>query len=83
MNDTLLKHPNSSVWLGFLECVLLSGNAFAFHTEPALAKFLRHAVLSKHWGPVSTALEQAEHTQLSKAVQEFIEVAIPHAHYSD
>lgn len=81
VNDTLIKYPHASVWLGFLECILLSRDAYAFHIEPALAKFLKHAVLSEHWGPVSTALEQAEHKQLLRAVQEFIEVAIPHAHY--
>jgi len=80
VDDTLIAYPHASVWLGFLECVLLSRDAFAFHIEPALAKFLRHAVLSKHWGPVSTALEQTGHKQLLSAVQTFIEVAIPRAH---
>ena len=75
--QTLIEYPHPSVWLGLLECVLLSKDAFAFHIEPAMASFLSHAVMSKHWGEVSSALAQDEHAQLSKAVEEFVSVAIP------
>lgn len=81
VEGTLIAFPNASVWLGFLECVLLSKDGFIFHIEPALVRFLRHAVLSKHWGQVSTALEQPEHAQLSDAVQEWISVVIVDAPY--
>jgi len=77
VQETLIPYPNASVWVGFLECVLLSRDSFAFHAEPEMSSFLRHAVLAKEWGEVSTALEQPEHAQLLSAVKEFISVAIP------
>lgn len=77
VQETLIPHPNASVWVGFLECVLLSRDSFAFHDAPEMASFLRHAVLAKEWGEVSAALEQSEHAQLLSAVKEFISVAIP------
>ncbi len=79
VQETLIPYPNASVWVGFLECVLLSKDSFAFHVEPAMSSFLRHAVLAKEWGEVSTSLEQTEHAQLLGAVKEFISVAIPKA----
>jgi hypothetical protein len=77
VQETLIPHPNASVWIGFLECVLLSRHSFAFHDAPEMSSFLRHAVLAKEWGEVSTSLEQPEHEQLLSAVKEFISVAIP------
>jgi len=77
VQETLIPHPNASIWVGFLECVLLSRDSFAFHIEPEMSSFLRHAVLAKEWGEVSSALEQPEHAQLLGAVKEFISVAIP------
>ena len=77
VDEILVPHPNSSVWLGFLECVLMSRDAFAFHIEPAMSSFLRKALLSKYWGEISTALEQPEHSGLRASFQDFIEAAIP------
>lgn len=77
VEETLLPHPHPSVWLGFLECVLLSADAFAFHMESSMAKFLRAAVMSEHWSEISKALNEPEHHQLKGAVQDFIEAAIP------
>ncbi len=80
IDETLLPYPDSSVWLGFLECVLLSKDAFAFHVEPAITNFLRVAILSKEWGEISKALEQKGHRKLLAAVKVFIQVAIPYIH---
>jgi hypothetical protein len=77
VEETLIPFPNPSLWLGFLECVLLSMDAISFYLEPALAKFLRHAVRSKHWGDLSSALDKPEHAQLSDAFQQFTAAAIP------
>lgn len=77
IRDTLIPQPNSAVWLGFLESVLLSRDAFAFQNEPSMAQFLSVAVLSPAWGEVSTALHGKEHQQLLDAVREFLEHAIP------
>lgn len=75
--DTLIPRPNSVVWLGFLEAVLLSQDAFAFHAEPSMAQFMRVAVLSPAWSEVSTALHGKEHAQLLMRVREFLEHAMP------
>jgi hypothetical protein len=77
VDQVLIPHPNSTVWLGFLECVLLSKDAFAFHAESSLADFFKYAALTKCWGEVSTALERPEHAQLKGATQEFVNSVIP------
>lgn len=77
VNETLLSHPNSTVWLGFLECVLLSRDAFAFHEDHSMKEFFRYAVLSKCWAEVSVALEQPEHHRLRSATEEFIGTVVP------
>lgn len=79
VQDTLIPHPNASVWLGFLECVLFSKDAFAFHIEPTMSSFLGNAILAKQWSEMSTSLDQPEHAQLAKEVQDFIRVVIPNA----
>src|SRR5690606_11345555 len=81
LQETLLPYPNPSVWLGFLECVLLSKDHNLFFDDSSMTSFLKRAVLSKAWGEILSSLEQSEHAQLLQRVQEFISVAIPEAQY--
>lgn len=76
VEDTLIKYPHESIWLGFLEMVLLSRDAFAFQTEESVLTFLRVALLSPKWGEICLALKRKENLQLYHAVKELIDVAI-------
>ena len=79
VNKTLMPYPHAAVWLGFLECVLLSTDGFAFYNEPSMSVFLRKAILAKQWSELSAAFELPEHSQLKTAVENFALVAIPSA----
>ncbi len=76
VQGTLIKYPHESVWLGFLEMILLSREAFAFQKEKSVLTFLLVALLSPKWGNICSVLERAENSQLSHAVKELINVAI-------
>ncbi|HEX7047906.1 MAG TPA: hypothetical protein VF275_10100 [Gammaproteobacteria bacterium] len=76
VSDTLLPFPNSTVWLGFLESVLMAPEGRAFYLNQGLMAFLRQAILINQWGEVSAALQQPEHAQLLERVQEFVSLAI-------
>jgi hypothetical protein len=77
VDNTLLAFPDASVWLGFLEMVLMSRDGFAFHTNVSMGKFLRTAIMrGGEWGKVSEALSRQEHLQLRIAVEEFVATAI-------
>lgn len=76
VQDTLIKYPHESVWLGFLEMVLLSRDAFAFQRDVSVLNFLRVALLSPKWGEICSALERKENLQLSHAVKKLIEVVV-------
>lgn len=79
VNDTLIPYPNESAWLGFLEMVLLSRDAFAFQREQSVLTFLRVALLSPKWGSICLALKRQENLQLFHAVSELIDVAMHEA----
>lgn len=72
VNETLVPYPNATLWLGFLECVLLSKDSKMFYRQPAMISFIKHAVLAKEWGEVSASLGKPEHAQLRDVVEEFI-----------
>ena len=76
VQGTLIKYPHESVWLAFLEMVLLSGDAFAFQREKSVLTFLRAALLSPKWGEICLVLERKENSQLYHAVKELIEVSM-------
>lgn len=74
VKNTLTTHPDESVWLGFLEMVLLSRDAFAFQMEESTLSFLRVALLSPKWGEICKALKRKENAQLYHAVKELVDI---------
>lgn len=76
IEDTLIPYPSDIVWLGFLEMVLLSGDAFGFQDNPSFLRFLRFAILQPLWGNICETLRLPEHSQLFGALEELIEVNI-------
>lgn len=74
--DVLTSYPDESTWLGFMEMVFLSRDAFAFQLDQSVARFLRFALLSPKWGLVCASLERNENHQLLGAVRELIDVAV-------
>lgn len=68
--------PDEATWLGFMEMVLLSRDAFAFQIDQSVLNFLRFALLSPRWGAVCASLERQENRQLLNAVRELIDVAV-------
>jgi len=76
VDEVLTICPNESTWLGFIEMVLLSRDAFAFQIDRAVLDFLRVALLSPRWGAVCATLERQENVQLLNAVKELIDVAM-------
>jgi len=75
LEEVLTTCPDESTWLGFLEMVLLSRDAFAFQRDEAVLTFLRMALLDLRWGAVCSALQRQENSQLLNAVKELIDVA--------
>jgi hypothetical protein len=76
VNDVLITCPDESTWLGFMEMVLLSRDAFAFQIDRSVLAFLKVALLSRRWGAVCATLELQENQQLLQAVRELIDVAM-------
>lgn len=68
--------PNESTWLGFIEMVLLSRDAFVFKNDRAVLSFLKVALVSPRWGAVCATLEREENAQLLNAVKELLDVAM-------
>ncbi len=73
VNSTITTYPDESVWLGFLEMVLLSRDAVDFKMDESTLSFLRVALLSPKWGEICKALERKENTQLYYAVKELVD----------
>lgn len=76
VEDTIIPFPHASVWLGFLEMILTSNDGPMFHAEPAIARFLRIAVMDPIWGKVIAEVGKEEHAQLKMRVGELMDTAI-------
>ncbi len=75
-DDVLTICPNESIWLGFIEMILLSRYAYVFQRDRAVLAFLRVALVSPRWGAVCATLERPENVQLLNEVKELVDVAI-------
>jgi len=76
VDEVLITCPDEPTWLGFIEMVLLSRDAYAFQIDRAVLSFLRFALVSPRWGAVCATLERQENLQLLNSVKELIDVAM-------
>lgn len=72
VNTTLIEYPSDKVWLGFLEMVFTSRDAFAFETSTSIRDFLRFAIINPLWGNICSALGQQENPQLLDKIKELL-----------